>query len=589
MKKRYIYKTAIVCCLTLLASSTFASRQYSESGYINCSSTLKNDKDTVVLFANGIQNSIDDAEESRLDLLKYYSEQCPSCEFKKAYNQTDGLIDDYNELFKIGSWQDEASRYASLYVIKELYKKNEEYINKLKSRNKISDEHKSIRYKGNKVTLATLRNRNKKLFSKAYHDVLVAPYRKIHPLMPKQFYDPKRDGDDYYSAIKKYLLSNAKTDFGISFSDTRAYYDILNLELNQVKNINDAYYSKYREQLASKYFSKSDFYKDDSTAITAISKSVESLQSAISEYVLSGKKVVVVAHSQGNHIAELAYSKLKQQHKNDIDFMNAIRVVGVASVSNSTPNNAYITWNEDHTVQKIYDNTTLGRPLKPNLITEKLVINWDLKDHGFSSIYMSNKTKGKYSIPAKIHDFANYSNKIKNPSIETNARDVILELVDVARISAKAIPASITTDSPLTFQLRWEKQHKDMDLYIKEPNNSSLVSYKNKTGTYGYLDRDDQDFEGPEHYFVNKLHSCSSLSGKEWKFYVQQYPNGGNPSVVHLMLKVGNNRVLSRSFGLKKWSDEKLYVGRIKFNEDGRYNEKKTTLQFKMEIEDPRG
>jgi hypothetical protein len=76
-----------------------------------------------------------------------------------------------------------------------------------------------------------------------------------------------------------------------------------------------------------------------------------------------GKKIVIVAHSQGNHMVALSYAALIAKNP---AYANSMRVVGVAPVAATTPNNRYVTIDGDYTVQSLYKNFLGGNPLPSN-------------------------------------------------------------------------------------------------------------------------------------------------------------------------------------------------------------------------------
>lgn len=269
--------------------------------------------------------------------------------------------------------------------------------------------------------------------------------------------------------------------------------------------------------------------------------------------------------------------------------MSAIRVVGVASVSSSTPNNIYVTWDEDHTVLTTHSFNG-NSPLASNFADESPWYGFwgDVgKDHSFVNVYLSSALKGKFQMPSNAQSIGNYSVEIRDPTKIRIAVDVLSDLTIGSLTSAVPMAASITTNSVLTAQLRWE-DYGDMDLHITEPN-GGVVYYGAKSGSYGYLDLDDVDGLGPEHYFTAPATKCESLDGKEWRFAIHQYPAGGFKAAVHLMLKVGDSAFLSRSFGLNSWPAQKLDVGSVRFLKLGVGSGPATAVYYEIKISDPNG
>lgn len=54
---------------------------------------------------------------------------------------------------------------------------------------------------------------------------------------------------------------------------------------------------------------------------------------------------------------------------------------------------------------------------------------------------------------------------------------------------------------PITVEITWDDTE-DIDLHISEPD-TTHVFYANPKGTVGYLDVDDLDQYGPEHYYAS--------------------------------------------------------------------------------------
>lgn len=439
-----------------------------------------------------------------------------------------------------------------------MYIRNTQTINLYQ--NQFQDEDKVIEVFGHKTTLKRLKEINLFVYNTIVQQQQTANKASF-------FYDPRRNGTDFDKALNDFI-NKISQPTAFAKSEFKAYHALSKSVIDKYSSIlAKEFLFSYRNQLRSLYLSQSTFYQSDNTAKQAVHKSIESLQNHLNEYVLAGKKVIVVAHSQGNHIIELAYSKLQAEKGQNSPFMNAIRVVGVASVSSTTPHNSYITWDEDHTVLDVYNGISYISPLKANFKDANGIFgNWnDIgKDHSFEKVYLSDKVMGKYTIPTNIHDYSLHPSILKDPSIKSSSLDIIKGLLIGARASVKAMPTQITTNSLLTAQLRWE-DFKDMDLHITEPDGKK-VSFRHKNGDYGILDLDDTQYsKKPEHYFLNPNATCLSLSNKEWDFHVHQYPRGGQKAIVHFMLKLGDNRVMSRSFGKQKWSSSPVPIGKVTF------------------------
>lgn len=574
-------KVVLSLFLIFIAQKSFANREYYEDSYMQCSSSNITDSKKLVVFVNGIMNSLDAAEESRKKIRSEYIGRCSDCDFRKVYNQTDRFVDDTQELNLVGDWQNKSIDKAVILlfdkIVGDIYKisTNEVFKNKV-----LAYDGKEFPAVDIKKYLLEWVNIQRTLAAKGFSGSAI------------RYYNPTEDGT---SIVKKLIknneaaISNSRTTFTDNPTYKTAALIIYQAYLEaSSENIDSYFYTEYRSLLSSIYHSDRNLYKDDAAATGSMTKSVESLKAFLTEQVLSGKKVVVVAHSQGNHVIELAYSSLKQSRPQT--FMDAIRVVGVASVSSSSPNNLYITWNEDHTVLDLHRfslTKQFNEPLAANFIDDSPWYGfWDDvgSDHSFNSIYTSKKLMGKYTIPNNSDSIELFSNELKNSSASRAAVDVLLDMLDGSMASAKEIPPTINSTSPLTIQITWE-DYRDMDLHVFEPN-QKMVSYMSKIGSYGRLDLDDRDGAGPEHYYANKQISCGDLSEKTWQVYIHQYPNGGAKASVNLLFKIGDNYVFSRSFGFTNWPSYPFNVGYVKFY---KYLPGNTALPFRVSITDPNG
>lgn len=121
------------------------------------------------------------------------------------------------------------------------------------------------------------------------------------------------------------------------------------------------------------------------------------------------RELVIVPHSQGNFYVESAYALL--MHRKRQDLLDRIRVVGVAPVAATTPNRDYISIDKDIAVHFAQDDV-LGRklksykPLEPNYKACKTVkcdtvFGWlnfrrsDIVGHNFNEVFLSKEIYGQ--------------------------------------------------------------------------------------------------------------------------------------------------------------------------------------------------
>lgn len=570
-----IKKFILAAIASTFSLGTLAARDYTETGYLQCAASSTNQaQKTIVLFVNGIGNNLISAEDSRQQIESIISPKCTDCDFKKIYNQEDGFVDDVSELNLVGGWQLKAIDKAALSQYDYFVKDAPSVFKSLSDLGYSS-------YGG-----FSLEDLKKELLSwlQIQRDLAKTGYNGASI----KFYSPQTDGSSFVDALiekNKKAIDSSETVFSNPTKRSKAL-EVYQAYLNAYKEfINVRFITDYRQLVVGTYFADRNLYSNDAKASGAITKSVEGLTTILNEYILAGHKVVVVAHSQGTHVIDLAFSSLTQTKSQN--FMNAIRVVGVASVSSTAPNNIYMTWSEDHTVLTLHSFGG-SSPLQENFIDESPWYGYwgDAgKDHSFVNVYLSSELKGRFTMPVNAQGIEKFSSEIKDSIKIRTAVDVFTDLVIGSIAAALPIPATISTNSILTAQLRWE-DYADMDLHILEPNNGH-VFYSAKNGYYGHLDLDDTDGLGPEHYYTDSNTKCDELDGKLWKLSVHQYPSGGAKAVIHLLIKVGDSAYLSRSFGLTQWPSSNLEVGEVRFTKPsvgtgGR-------MYYEIKITDPNG
>jgi len=480
-KKNLLLTIGISCFSTSIHAETF-------NEILACSPNNDNDNDieNVVVYLNGIYNEIDDANASRSILENRLSNVCSddNCVVEKYYNQTDGYLDDLQELRLVADLEENAKKSGLRSVAL-----------------KIRTDY--IRYKN-------IFEQNSVTDINQYSEIDSVVWNELRRLLLEA--QNEVDAEQTGLELTEWLINNIQTNENIYSIDSSLY--LSSMKRNTI--LYDHIYKRaFETSLAQNYFNNRNFYSSNANARSAITRTVEGLVSYLEVYLLSGKKVVVVAHSQGNHIIELAHSVLVD--KWGVEALQAVQVVGVASVASSTPSNTYLTWESDNTVLKGYDFGG-GDPLTSNFTARDDLAVENTNGHGFNDVYLNRNFLGRY-----------------NPRGQGN----------------------------ITVSLRWE-QYDDMDLWVIE-NGETTVSYRNFTGIYGQLDRDDRDGDGPEHYTADI--DCFSAAGKTWGIGIQQYPSGGSPAIAHLSIKIGNSILKTKSYALSQWPSSIAAVAEINFGE----------------------
>lgn len=223
----------------------------------------------------------------------------------------------------------------------------------------------------------------------------------------------------------------------------------------------------------------------------------EDLRKHVSNYneaIEHGMKVVVVAHSQGNFYANSAYNLV------DSPSMGIVSVANPgAHVAGGGPYTTLLLDVVINVIVRTYDWFTL----LPNEYNSTI---YEWTSHDFMKSYWFGDRTG--------------------PRIQKHIRETITALEDPEEISNQGI---------ITVTLKWGTEP-DVDLHIYEPDGNH-VYYDAPTGTCGYLDRDDIDGKGPEHYYAD----CQKLQTGTFRVGVNYY-YGNAPETATLNVKAYNSK-----------------------------------------------
>lgn len=131
----------------------------------------------------------------------------------------------------------------------------------------------------------------------------------------------------------------------------------------------------------------------------------------IENLLQNGQSVVVVPHSQGNHMIEAAYAMFVFHASLDPSKswkLDKIRVVGAASVAHTTPSGKYVTIAEDGALASfeaaiLFAGLPQGRPLERNYAICTSFFDFSCREsvkladfptgHGFAEIYLNGNLK----------------------------------------------------------------------------------------------------------------------------------------------------------------------------------------------------
>ena len=255
---------------------------------------------------------------------------------------------------------------------------------------------------------------------------------------------------------------------------------------------------------------------------TAIDRSAlvtsDSLKDHVNTYktqIAEGKKVLLVAHSQGNLFGNQAYGLLDSREK------QSFGMVSVANVDNNVlgGDSPYTTLVNDKVILALIGAQVVlpTKPMAPN--TENVAAPGDSLGHYFIQSYMM--------------EGSNSNNKVTG--------DIIAALGSLVK------PVPIVASGVITVSLTWGREP-DVDLHVYEPNGMQ-VSWYSLQGYSGTLDRDDRSGYGPEHYTVP---TCETLEPGVYQIALD-YFKGYGPEVAKIQVEAG---LLVKSFEIPMPSED---------------------------------
>jgi hypothetical protein len=234
------------------------------------------------------------------------------------------------------------------------------------------------------------------------------------------------------------------------------------------------------------------------------------------EHLRSGRKVLVIAHSEGNMYANAAYRQLFETELKTPG-ERSFGIVGIASPAPSLAG-----WHplecEDPEHKKLGCYTTLQEDL---VIGGVILLQ---PDTARANIFT------KTPAPKDIFRHRLDQTYLKNDA----AREQILRHV-AAFVSAFEPLEAMVNQSQISAYLEWDT-NADLDLHVWERDNKAHVYATFPESDFGgHLDADDLDGYGPEHYYAE----CSTLKeGVAFRFAVGYFAGLG-PVPARLRLKIG--------------------------------------------------
>ena len=232
----------------------------------------------------------------------------------------------------------------------------------------------------------------------------------------------------------------------------------------------------------------------------SLARHVNTYKTAIAE----GKKVILVAHSQGNLFGNQSYNLLDSRERQSFGMISVANVDSNV-LGNHTADAPYTTLASDKIILALIA-AQLALPTSPMLPnTENSPGPESFWGHSFVDSYMVEAS--------------------------TSAMQIIGDIAAALRSLEK--PFQVVESGVLTVSLTWGSEP-DMDLHVYEPNGIQ-VFWNNLQGYSGALDRDDRSGYGPEHYTVP---SCETLEPGVYDIALD-YFKGYGPEVATLQIEAG--------------------------------------------------
>ena len=224
-----------------------------------------------------------------------------------------------------------------------------------------------------------------------------------------------------------------------------------------------------------------------------------------------GKKVVLIAHSQGNIFANLAFTQLPASQA------QSFTIIPVASPESTVRKSlvGHVRFLNDFVIGAVdVGRSLLGLP-GPLPANDLTTVGISTGFHGFVDAYLTDSSAANFilsSVPQSLSGLT---------------------------------PSGNLGQGAITVTLTWGS-NPDVDIHIFEPTGFH-VFYIQKNGNVGFLDRDVVTSFGPEHYFA----SCNNLKTNPLAIGTYRvglnYFRGSSPEIATVTLKTpGNERTFTK-------------------------------------------
>ena len=236
--------------------------------------------------------------------------------------------------------------------------------------------------------------------------------------------------------------------------------------------------------------------------------------------IFEGKKIMLIAHSQGTFYANQAYTLLSSQEQASVGIIAAAAMDDF--VAGGYP---HVTLRDDLAVLLV-SAIKAGANFAINALIDQIVPWGYIVEPELRGPLPSN-----YENANVCEDFMGHSYSLCYLAVNSDSK-VAIQSLALYYYRRLVPPVSTGNDGIITVTLTWGS-NPDVDLHVFEPNGTQ-VFYNNLHGPSGSLDKDDIDGEGPEHYNVG----CDTLEEGTYRVGVNYY-YGFTPENAALTINAG--------------------------------------------------
>lgn len=241
----------------------------------------------------------------------------------------------------------------------------------------------------------------------------------------------------------------------------------------------------------------------------------------IQEQVRRGNRVLLVGYSEGTIFSNLIIHFLNETASDIAKSVGILDIAAMVSVFKDSKTHvaSYATLNNDSVVNLVTKFFPLTAPY--NIINSDEFNNeYGLNNYiNIPIIFSDAQNTVIFNGNIKTHrlDLAYLGYDSEHNTWKDNDSKALIQSKALDKISALTTPTPELGVGPFTATLSWG-ENPDVDLHVFEPTDTH-VYYSNRTGDAGYLDLDDTDQYGPEHYYTD----CNNVKEGTYTIGVNYY------------------------------------------------------------------